>query len=332
MDKRKIGPFAVNPIGLGCMGLSAFYGPPTEHAEALKLIRKAVDLGVDHFDTAELYGMGHNEKLLGEALEGVRDKVKIATKFGPKFTFDENGKRIGQSIDGSPENMRRAVENSLRYLRTEVIDLYYLHRVDPDTPIEETVGAMGALIKEGKVRAIGLSEVSGDTFRRANAVHPVAAVQSEYSIFTRDVESDVLPQLREAGAALVAYSPLGRGMLTGAFTRDRKPGGQGEFRTGDMQPRWAEGAYEANLALVEEIKAIAAEAGGTAGQVALAWVLSRGEDIVAIPGTTKLANLESNLGALKLELAEEQLKRLEPLADKVRGDRYNAMGMAAVNR
>lgn len=330
MDKRKIGPFELNPIGLGCMGLSAFYGPPTDHGEAVRLLRHAVDLGVDHFDTAELYG--RNEELLGEALQGVRNSVRIATKFGPKFTFDENGKRTGQSIDGSPENMRRAVENSLRYLRTDHIDLYYLHRLDPDTPVEETVGAMGELVKEGKVLAIGLSEVGGETFAKAHATHPVAAVQSEYSIFTRDVEQVLFDELRAAGATLVAYSPLGRGMLTGSFSKDDKPGGKGEFRTGDMQPRWAEGAYEANLALVEEIRAIADEAGGTPGQVALAWVLSRGEDIVTIPGTTKTGNLESNLGALKLTLAREQIARLDPLADRVRGARYNEMGMAAVNR
>lgn len=330
MNKRKIGPFEVNPIGLGCMGLSAFYGPPTDHAEAVRLLRQAVDLGVDHFDTAELYG--RNEELLGEALEGLRDRIRIATKFGPKFTFDENGKRVGQTIDGSPANMRRAVENSLRYLRTDHIDLYYLHRLDPNTPVEETVGAMGELVKEGKVLAIGLSEVNGDTFAKANATHPVAAVQSEYSIFTRDVETVLFDQLRAAGATLVAYSPLGRGLLTGSFSKDRKPGGQGEFRSGDMQPRWAEGAYEANLALVDEVKAIADEIGATPGQVALAWVLSRGEDIVTIPGTTKLKNLESNLDAAAVTLSEGHLKRLEPLADKVQGARYNEMGMAAVNR
>ena len=330
MKKREIGPFEVSPIGLGCMGLSAFYGPPADHAQSIRLIHEAVDLGVDHFDTAELYG--RNEELLGEALEGRRDKVRIATKFGPKYTFDENGKRIGATVDGSPANMRRAVENSLRFLRTDVIDLYYLHRLDPDTPVEETVGAMGELVAEGKVRAIGLSEVNGETFAKANATHPVAAVQSEYSIFTRDVETVLFKQLRSAGSTLVAYSPLGRGMLTGAFSKDRKPDGQGEFRSGDMQPRWAEGAYEANLALVEEIRTVAEEAGATPGQVALAWVLSRGDDIVTIPGTTKIANLKSNLGASKLELAEEQIKRLDPLAEQVRGDRYNAMGMAAVNR
>lgn len=330
MKKRKIGPFEVNPIGLGCMGLSAFYGPPTDHADAVRLLRQAVDLGVDHFDTAELYG--RNEELLGEALEGLRDKIRIATKFGPKIQFDENGKRVGQTIDGSPANMRRAVENSLRYLRTDHIDLYYLHRLDPNTPVEETVGAMGELVKEGKVLAIGLSEVNGETFAKANATHPVAAVQSEYSIFTRDVETVLFDQLRKAGATLVAYSPLGRGLLTGSFTKDHKPGGKGEFRSGDMSPRWAEGAYEANLALVEEVKAIADEIGATPGQVALAWVLSRGEDIVTIPGTTKLKNLEANLAAAKVTLSADQLKRLEPLADKVQGARYNEMGMAAVNR
>lgn len=332
MDQRQIDGFTVSPIGLGCMGLSAFYGPPTEQAEAIKLLHEAVEMGINHFDTAEMYGMGANEKLLGEAFADRRDKVCIATKFGPKFLFDENGKPTGTTVDGTPANMRRAVENSLRYLKTEIIDLYYLHRVDPNVPIEETAGAMGKLVAEGKVRAIGLSEASADTIRRAHAIHPVSAVQSEYSIFSRDIESGVLPALKEIDATLVAYSPLGRGLLTGAMTRDNKPGGEGEYRQGAMQPRFADGAYEANLALVEEVKAVAAAQNATAGQVALAWVLGRADNIVTIPGTTKLANLKSNIGAASVRISPEQLSKLDGLADKVQGARYNESGMSAINR
>ncbi len=332
MDARKIQDFSVFPIGLGCMGLSAFYGPPVDQAAGIKLLHEAIELGIDHFDTAEMYGMGANEKLLGEAFKDRRDKVRIATKFGPKFLFDEDGKPTGTTIDGTPENMRRAVENSLAYLQTDVIDLYYLHRVDPKVPIEETVGAMGELVAEGKVRAIGLSEASADTIRRANAVHPIAAVQSEYSIFSRDVEDTTLPVLNEIGATLVAYSPLGRGLLTGALTRENKPSGEGEYRQAAMQPRFADGAYEANLALVDEVKSVGEALGATPGQVALAWVLGRGDNIVAIPGTTKLANLKSNLGAANVALSAAQIERLNSLADQVQGARYNETGMSAVNR
>ena len=331
MTPRKIADMAVNPIGLGCMGLSAFYGPPTDRSEAIRLIHAAVDAGVTHFDTAEMYGMGHNEQLLGEALEDRRDQVRIATKFGPKFRTDADGKITGTYVDGSAANMRRAAENSLRFLRTDTIDLYYLHRVDPNIPIEETVGAMAELVAEGKVRALGLSEASGDTLQRAHAVHPISAVQSEYSIFSRDIEATLLPTLNALGCTLVAYSPLGRGMLTGKFTRDRQPG-KDDYRNGAMQPRFAEGAFEANLALVEDIQAIGEDVGATSGQVALAWVLGRGENIVTIPGTTKIANLENNLGAAKVTLSDAQRSRLDALADKVQGARYNEAGMQAINR
>ncbi|MEE2566121.1 aldo/keto reductase [Hyphobacterium marinum] len=332
MKARTIAGMPVNPIGLGCMGLSAFYGPPTDHADAIALIQAAVDMGVDHFDTAEMYGMGHNEKLLGEALEGRRDTVRIATKFGPLFQTDADGKITGTYIDGSPANMRRAVENSLKYLRTETIDIYYLHRVDPNVPIEETVGAMSELVAEGKVRALGLSEPSGETLKKAHATHPIAAVQSEYSIFSRDIEQTLFPALRETGATLVAYSPLGRGMLTGKFTRENKPDAKNDFRNPERMPRFAEGAFEANLALVEEVQGIGKEIGASAGQVALAWVLGRGEDIVTIPGTTKLANLTHNQGARDVHLSESQTARLDRLADQVVGTRYNEQGMSAINR
>jgi aryl-alcohol dehydrogenase-like predicted oxidoreductase len=332
MKHRQIHDFSINPIGLGCMGLSAFYGPPTEQADAIRLLHSAIDLGVNHFDTAEMYGMGANEKLLGEAFADRRDKVRIATKFGPKFILDDDGKPTGTTIDGTPENMRRAVENSLSYLQTDIIDLYYLHRVDPKIPIEDTVGAMGELVREGKVRALGLSEASPETIRRAHATHPIAAVQSEYSIFSRDIEAGVLPALDEIGATLVAYSPLGRGLLTGAMTRENKPGGDGEYRQGAMQPRFADGAYEANLALVEEVGAVAETHDATPGQIALAWVLGRADNIVAIPGTTKLKNLKTNLGAGDISLTADQVARLDALADRVQGARYNETGMAAVNR
>lgn len=332
MDQRRIGEFKVNPIGLGCMGLSAFYGPPTEQAEAIKLLHRAIEMGVNHFDTAEMYGMGANEKLLGAAFADRRDKVRIATKFGPKFLLNANGKPTGTTVDGSPANMRRAVENSLKFLNTDGIDIYYLHRVDPQIPIEETVGAMGELVAEGKVRSLGLSEASGETIRRAHAVHPIAAVQSEYSIFSRDIEADVLPTLKDIGATLVAYSPLGRGLLTGALNRDNKPVGDGEYRQGAMQPRFADGAYEANLALVDEVRAIAASQNAAPGQIALSWILGRADNIVTIPGTTKLRNLESNLGAADITLTATELTRLNALADRVQGARYNETGMSAINR
>ena len=335
MMKRALGQQLLNvePLGLGCMGLSEFYGPPTEERVAIALLHEAMALGVDHFDTAESYGVGSaNEILVGKALTGRRESVVLATKFGP-MRDPVTGVRGG--LDGTRANCRRAVEGSLRRLGTSYIDLYYLHRVDPNTPIEVTVAAMAELVAEGKVRAIGLSEASGDTIRRAAKVHSIAAVQSEYSIFSRDIEGDVLPACREVGATLVAYSPLGRGMLTGQFTADSKPGDT-DFR-GLMQPRFAGSAYAANLALVQEIGRVA-EAVGAGGdspvlpsQVALAWVLARGQDIVAIPGTTKSKNLRENLGAYRVELNASQLERLNQLADQVQGTRYDAAGMARLN-
>lgn len=332
MSSRKLHDFNVNPIGLGCMGLSAFYGPPVEEDEGIRLLHEAIERGVDHFDTAEMYGMGANETLLGKAFHDRRDKVRIATKFGPKFQFDDSGNVVGTTIDGTPENMRRAVENSLKYLQTEVIDLYYLHRVDPNIPIEETVGAMAELVAEGKVLALGLSEPSADTLRKAHATHPIAAVQSEYSIFSRDIEAKVLPAVKDIGAALVAYSPLGRGFLTGAFSKDNRPSGEGEFRQAAMQPRFADGAFEANLALSDEVKSIADQLDVPASAVALAWILKQADNILTIPGTTKLKNLEANLLAHNAVLSADHMTTLNALADKVQGARYNEQGMAAVNR
>ena len=328
MIRRQIGRTGrdVNAIGLGCMGMSIAYGEPMNEADAVKLLHEALDLGVDHFDTAELYGFGANESLLGAAFHDRRDKAFIATKFGPVADL---ATRTITGVDGSETNMRRALEQSLRFLKTDHVDLYYLHRKDQGRPIEETVEAMAKLVKEGKIKAIGLSEVSAETLRRAQAVHPIAAVQSEYSIFTRDIEQDVLPLCQETGVTLVAYSPLGRGMLTGAFSRDHRPTGT-DYRAA-QSPRFQGGAFEANLALVEEIEKLAKARGAAASQVALAWVLAATPTVVAIPGTTRLANLKSNLGAADIGLTAAETAGLDALAAKVAGTRYDARGMTMVN-
>lgn len=326
MQKRTLGKTqrTLPAIGLGCMGLSEFYGPPTEQSAAIKLLHEAIELGVEHFDTAEMYGIGANESLLGEAFHDRRDNVFIATKFGP--TRDpETGEFTG--IDGSRENCRRAVAGSLERLKTDVIDLYYLHRVDPATPIEETVTAMAELVAEGKVRTIGLSEASGDTIRRAAKVHPISAVQSEYSIFSRDIEASVIPACIDTGATLVAYSPLGRGMLSGRFKA--KSLADGDFRS--MTPRFQGDALQANIALVDEIEAIASAKGCTPAQIALAWVLGRGEHVMTIPGTTKLENLQADLGAYEIRLSDGEQATLGQLADRVKGDRYDERGMSIIN-
>lgn len=292
--------------------------------QAIQLLHEAIELGVEHFDTAEMYGIGANESLLGEAFRDRRDQVFIATKFGP--TRDpETGAFTG--IDGSRDNCRRAVEGSLERLLTDVIDLYYLHRVDPATPIEDTVAAMAELVAEGKVRALGLSEAGGDTIRRAAAVHPIAAVQSEYSIFSRDIEESVIPACIEVGATLVAYSPLGRGMLSGRFKEESMA--EGDFRS--MTPRFQGEALHANIALVDEIEAIAAARSCLPAQIALAWVLGRGEHVMTIPGTTRLENLKVNLGAYDIELDSDEQARLDALADRVMGDRYDEQGMAIID-
>jgi len=327
MKKRTLGNSKreLPTIGLGCMGLSEFYGPPTKQSDAIKLLHEAVERGVEHFDTAEMYGLrSANESLLGEALKDRRDRVFIATKFGPKRDL-ETGEFTG--IDGSRTNCRHAVEGSLQRLRTDVIDLYYLHRVDPATPIEETVAAMAELVVEGKVRTIGLSEASGDTIRRAAKIHPISAVQSEYSIFSRDIEAEVIPACLNVGASLVAYSPLGRGMLSGRFKTDTLD--EGDYRL--ITPRYQGEAYAANVALVDEIEAVASTKSCTPAQVALAWVIGRGEHVMTIPGTTRLENLNSNLGAYNVELFDDEQATLDALADRVMGDRYDEMGMAIIN-
>ncbi|HOI75531.1 MAG TPA: aldo/keto reductase [Syntrophales bacterium] len=331
MITRNLGKsgISVSAIGLGCMGLSEFYGPPAQESEAIRLLHRAVDLGVTHFDTAEIYGQGRNEQLLGKAFAGRWGQIVLATKFGPQRD-PATGAFLG--VDGSPANVRRSCEKSLQRLGADRIDLYYLHRVDPSTPIEETVGEMARLVKEGKIGAVGLSEASAETIKRANAVYPVAALQTEYSIFSRDVERDILPTCKELNISLVAYSPLGRGMLTGRYTvNGERPAGETDYRT-QMQPRFQPGNIEANIKLVEAIKEVAAKTGCAAAQVALAWVLGQGDHVVAIPGTTRLANLETNLGALDCRLSNEDRDVLNKLADKVLGDRYSPGEMAGVNR
>jgi aryl-alcohol dehydrogenase-like predicted oxidoreductase len=329
MNRRAIGHHGpnVNPIGLGCMGMSFAYGPAMAEQDAVALLHQAVDLGVDHFDTAEMYGFGHNERLLGTAFHDRRSRVFIATKFGPKFdpkTFERKG------VDGSEQNAVRALEQSLKHLRTDHIDLWYLHRRDFSRPIEETVTAMAKAVKAGKVKAIGLSEVGADSLRKAAAVHPIAALQSEFSIFSRFVEDDgILAACKELGTTLVAYSPLGRGLLTGSFSKNWQPDGA-DFRA-IGSPRFKGEAFDNNLALVEEIRKLGTELSASPGQIALAWVLQRADHIVTIPGTTKLANLESNLAAAQLKLPTAAVARLDTLAAKVKGERYDEAGMKAVN-
>lgn len=320
---------SVSAIGLGCMGLSEFYGPPAQESEAIHLLHRAVDLGITHFDTAEIYGQGRNEQLLGKAFTGRWDQIVLATKFGPQRD-PATGAFVG--VDGSPASVRHSCEKSLKRLGTEKIDLYYLHRVDPATQIEDTVSEMAKLVQEGKIGAVGLSEASAKTIERAHAVYPIAALQTEYSIFSRDIEKDILPTCVKLGISLVAYAPLGRGMLTGRYTSTSdRPTMETDFRA-QMQPRFQPGNIESNLKLVEAIKEIAAQNGCVAAQVALAWVLSQGDHVVAIPGTTKLANLQTNLGALDCRLTEENRATLNELADQVLGDRYSPEEMAAVNQ
>jgi aryl-alcohol dehydrogenase-like predicted oxidoreductase len=306
----------VSAQGLGCMGMSAFYGPDDEQ-ESVATLERALELGVTFWDTAELYGMGANEELVGRTLRGRRDRVVLATKFGivPEPT---GGDRTRRRYDGGPANVRRSAEASLRRLGTDHVDLYYQHRPDPGVPVEDTVGAMAELVAEGKVRYLGLSEVDAGLVERAHAVHPVTAVQSEYSLWTRDVE-EVLPTLRRLGIGLVAYSPLGRGFLTGRFS---SPADFTEDDFRSVNPRFAEEAFAANMRIVDVVKEVAAARGATPAQVALAWVASRGDDVVAIPGTRRAARLEENVAALDVTLTEDDLARLEPLSEQVVGTRY----------
>jgi aryl-alcohol dehydrogenase-like predicted oxidoreductase len=298
------------------MGMSWAYGP-SDREEALATIRRALELGVTFLDTAEVYAGGENEKLVGEAIAGRRDEVVLATKFGI-IADPDTGWPAG--VDGSPDNVRQAIDGSLQRLGVDYVDLYYQHRPDPNVPVEETVGAMAELVAAGKVRYLGLSEASADTIRRAAAVHPIAAVQSEWSLFSRDIERAVAPACRELGIKLVPYSPLGRGMLTGSRASVEGLAADDFRRT---LPRWQDGNLAANLALIEEIRSIAVRYDATPAQVALAWVLARGEDVVPIPGTKRRRFLEENVGALSLELKMEDLDRLSGLRPV--GDRYPDM-------
>ncbi len=329
MKKRTLGPDGpeVSAIGLGCMGMSAFYGS-TDEEESTRTIHRALDLGCNFLDTSDMYGPHTNERLVGAAIAERRDEAFLATKFGIKLEPGEDGGPPKRSIDGSPAYVKSAVEGSLQRLGIDHIDLYYQHRVDPNTPIEDTVGAMAELVSQGKVRHLGLSEASAETIRRAHAVHPITAVQTEYSLWTRDVEDQILPTLQELGIALVAYSPLGRGFLSGRFSSPEELD-EGDFRK--YGPRFNGENLKANLKLAERVKELAAEKGVTAGQLALAWVLHRGENIVPIPGTKRVSYLEENLAAADIELSEEEVQRIAEAVPTATGDRYDEAGMRGVN-
>jgi aryl-alcohol dehydrogenase-like predicted oxidoreductase len=295
----------VSALGLGCMGMSQMYGA-ADRQESIATVHRALDLGVTFLDTSDVYGDGHNEELVGEAIAGRRDEVQLATKFS--LAHQPDG---GRRIDGRPENVRACAEASLRRLRVDVIDLYYQHRVDPEVPIEDTVGAMAELVQQGKVRHLGLSEASAASIRRAVAVHPIAALQSEWSLWTRDLEGEVLGVAREHGIGIVPFSPLGRGFLTGAITSPA------DFADDDWRrthPRFTGEAFTANLRLVDAVRELAAGKGVTAGQLALAWVMAQGDDVVPIPGTKRRPYLEENVGAAAVELTPEDLARLDAIA------------------
>ncbi|MFE0515938.1 aldo/keto reductase [Streptomyces sp. NPDC058964] len=328
MEQRSLRNLRVSAIGLGCMGMSAFYGS-ADRDEGIRTIRRALELGIDFLDTAQIYGPLTNESLVGEAIRGHRDEYVIATKFN--YRMDEavpgDMSTVGRQ-DGSAEHVRSSVHGSLERLGTDYIDLYYQHRVDPNVPIEETVGALGELVAEGKIRHIGLSEAGAETIRRANAVHPITAVQTEYSLWTRDPEAEVLPTCRELGIGFVPYSPLGRGFLAGRFSSPDELDETDFRRTG---PRFTGDNLEANLALAAKVREIAAEKDVTPAQLAIAWVLAQGEDLVPIPGTKRRTYLEQNAGAADVELTKEDLSRIDAELPQAAGERYNEAGMRTVN-
>jgi len=332
MEQRVLGTsgLTVSAIGLGCMGMSEFYGAHDDE-RSLEVLEAAVEeFGVTFLDTADMYGNGHNEELLGRFLETKREKVQLATKFAIRRPGETADRPYVRAVDSSPAYCRAAVEESLKRLGVDTIDLYYCHRVSPDVPIEDTVGAMADLVKQGKVRFIGLSEVAPNTLRRAHAVHPITAVQSEYSLWTRDPETEILPVCRELGVGFVAYSPLGRGFLTGAIADPTKLE-PGDFR--GYLPRTSGEAWESNKRTVEALGAVATEIGVKPSQLALAWVLSRGKDIVPIPGTKRKTYLAENAAATRIELSADVIARLEALfaPGAVIGERYPEGGMKTLN-
>ncbi len=327
MQTRTLGTTGeqVSALGLGCMGMSPVYGTPDE-AESLRTIHRFLDLGGTLLDTADVYGAGHNESLVGRAIAGRREAVFLCTKFALGGLSNSPG---GISVNGRPEYVRQAIDASLKRLNVEYVDLYYQHRVDPATPIEETVGAMADLVKAGKVRYLGLSEAAADTVRRAVKIHPIAALQSEYSLWSLELEDEILSVCRELGVGIVPYSPLGRGFLTGQI---KSPD---DFEPDDWRrtnPRFQGENFQKNLELVRQVEALAAEKGCTAGQLALAWLLAQGNDLVPIPGTRRVKNLEENLGALAVRLTPDEARHLRELLPAAVGDRYNERGMRGVNR
>jgi aryl-alcohol dehydrogenase-like predicted oxidoreductase len=325
MKHISLGGLDVSRIGLGTMAMSGYYlDPDSSEAESIRTIHRALDLGVTHLDTAEIYGPYVNEKLVGRAIKGRRDQFVLATKFG----FVSHAGGGAGVLDSSPANIRTAVEGSLKRLGTDHIDLYYQHRVDPNTPIEETVGALAELVAEGKIRHIGLSEAGSATIRRAHAVHPIAALQTEYSLWTRDPEAELLPLLRELGIGFVPYSPLGHGFLTGEI---RSPEQLSDDDWRKTNPRFTGENFQRNLRIVDEVQAVAAEAGATPAQIALAWLLAQGDDIAPIPGTKRVARVEENTAADRIELSAEQVERLNNLTPAA-GERHEEGNMAVIDR
>jgi aryl-alcohol dehydrogenase-like predicted oxidoreductase len=328
MKTRKLASLEVSALGLGCMGMSAFYGSADE-GEATATIQRALELGINFLDTAQLYGPLTNEELVGRAVKGHRDEYVIATKFARRMDSATPGdmSTVGK-VDGSADHVRSSIEGSLKRLGTDHVDLFYQHRVDPNVEIEETVGAMAELVKQGKVRHIGLSEAAPDTIRRAHAVHPITAVQTEYSMWSRDPENGVIPTCRELGIGFVPYSPLGRGFLSGRFTSPDDLDANDFRRQG---PRFTGANLDANLKLAAKVAEIAQEKGITPAQLALAWVLAQGEDLVPIPGTKRREYLEQNAGAVDVELTDDDLARIDAELPDVAGERYDEVGMAGVD-